>query len=171
MVRLEIDDGVGLVDLLQIQRGGDGGSGLVEVVSAMMLVLRHICAALVNLPDGIDLLLLALLLGFPHEQMAVFCLAALHGHELVELKHSPLAAAVAFAALVEDGHTRVVNALLALPISALERLSAALPPAGHALLQCCVWVVILRFWGGRRRCCAWCSLSSRQAGSRGGQRL
>ena len=37
MVGLEVDNGMGLIDLLEVERGCDGGCGLVEVVSVVLL--------------------------------------------------------------------------------------------------------------------------------------
>ena len=37
MVGLEVDNGVSLVDLLEVERSGDGGCGLVEVMSDVPL--------------------------------------------------------------------------------------------------------------------------------------
>lgn len=84
MIRLEVDDGISLIDLLEIEGGCDGCCGLVEVVSVRCQCRAEAIVVRVNLPHSLDLLLLTLLLRLTNEQMSTFCLAALHGHELVE---------------------------------------------------------------------------------------
>ena len=46
MVGLEVDDGMRLVDLLEIQRGSDGDSSLVKVMSAASLAHAHSLAGI-----------------------------------------------------------------------------------------------------------------------------
>jgi|SRR5690242_12448815 len=86
MIGLEVNNRLCLVDLLEVERSGDGGCGLVEVMSVMLSVpgcgLYCVC---VDLPNNVNLLLLAIFLRLSYEQMSVFCFAALHSHELVEL--------------------------------------------------------------------------------------
>lgn len=122
-----------------------------------------------DLPNSVDLLLLALLLCLSHKQMPVFCFAAFHGHELVKLEYPPLAAAVALATFVEDRHARMVHALLTLAAAALVCLPASLPPTGHALLQRSVRVIVLRLGRWSRCACSRGGLGSRQTGSGRGQ--
>lgn len=61
--------------------------------------------------------------------MPILRLAALNFHELVKFKYTSLTAAVALAALVEDGYARMVGAFLALSALPLFICRAASFPA------------------------------------------
>ncbi|CRK13138.1 hypothetical protein BN1708_002498, partial [Verticillium longisporum] len=94
--------GIVLANLLEKEGGDDGRGRLVEVGADR---LENLFAA------GLDVAVLVLLAAADKE-VALLGLAALNLHELVKLEDAALAAAVALAALVEDGHARVVDARL-----------------------------------------------------------
>lgn len=72
-----------------------------------------------------------------HKQMLVLGLATLNLHEFVKFQDPSLATAVAFASLVEDGNTGVVNAglrfasLCALFVRCAARASSTYPSVGN----------------------------------------
>jgi hypothetical protein len=98
-----------------------------------------------DLPNSLQVLLTTrlLLLAASDEQMSLLGLASLDVHELVEFEHAPLAAAPAFAALVEDGRPWVMYTRLPLPIAALVSLSTSFPPTRHAFLERNTRVIVL----------------------------
>ncbi len=84
--------------------------------------LQQLVVAVVAVAADAGALLVPLVLvsARPDEQVARRRLAALDLHELVELEHPALAAAVALAALVKNGSARVVDAVLVVgPLLAL----------------------------------------------------
>lgn len=85
-----------------------------------------------NSPHALKHIFGVLVLLFADEEVAVLGRAAFDAHELIELEHPPLAAAVPLAALVEDGHARVVHALLVLAALAARVCRGA----GFALAGC-----------------------------------
>lgn len=100
-----------------------------------------------GLPHALDNVLGVLVLLLAYEEMSVLGHAALDLHELVELEHAPLAAAVALAALVEDGRARVVHAALfdalAASLGGFVRGIAGLALAGRAVRDRQARVVLL----------------------------
>lgn len=93
--------------------------------------------------------LLAGRLALAHEEMSRLRLASLDLHELVKLQHPPLAARPSLAALVEDGRSGMVHALLLVPRDRriVGRLAPA-PAAGRIGRDLEGWVVLLGL-GGR----------------------
>lgn len=89
----------------------------------------------VVLPHALDHILRALVLLLPDEEVPVLGRAPLDLHELVELQHPPLAAAIPLAAFVEDGEARVVHAALIVPPAdaRVVRRAARLALAGRAV--------------------------------------
>lgn len=110
-------------------------------------------------------------LAASYEQMSVLGLATLNLHEFVEFQHPPLAATVAFAALVEDGDTGMVHAILCVaPLGTLFVGSAACTSPTHTSIGNLErWVVVIRL--GRRG--MWCPRGCRHVdwGARQGRTL
>src|SRR5690348_3095230 len=87
--------------------------------------------------------------------MSVLRFASFNLHELIKLKHTPFAAAVPFAALVEDGHARMVDALFAPSALPLLICSATGPSAANSAIRNIKAVVVrvgLWFWRWWRWC-------------------
>ena len=101
--------------------------------------------------------------------MARRCLAALDLHELVELEDATLTAAVALAALVEDGGARVVDAVLVIGarLTLLVGGVASFPLAWLGVGYLEIGLVVFGLGGGWR-CCR-CGLG-RERGAAGCRR-
>ena len=106
-----------LIDLLEEQTRYDARRSLIKImpvgtaISKSHLMLSGCISAeeVGNVPDLRYCFFMSRLLFAAYEEVALFPLAALDSHELIELQHSPLAARPSFAAFVEQGLSRMMD--------------------------------------------------------------
>ena len=106
-----------LIDLLEEQTRYDARRSLIEImpvrtaISKSHLMLSGYISAedFGNVPDLRYCFFVSRLLFAAYEEVALFPLAALDFHKLIELQHSPLATRPSFAAFVEQGLSRMID--------------------------------------------------------------
>ena len=106
-----------LIDLLEEQTRYDARRSLIEImpvrtaISKSHLMLSGYVSAkdFGNVPDLRYCFFISRLLFAAYEEVALFPLAALDFHKLIELQHSPLATRPSFAAFVEQGLSRMID--------------------------------------------------------------
>ena len=106
-----------LINLLEKQTRYDARRSLIKIMPVRTAFSRshpmlsgYISAEeLGNVPDLRYCFFISRLLFAAYEEVALFPLASLDFHKLVELQHSPLAARPSFAAFVEQGLSRMMD--------------------------------------------------------------
>ena len=106
-----------LIDLLEKQTRYDARRSLIEIMpvrtplSKSHLMLSGYISAeeFGNVPDLRYCFFISRLLFAAYEEVALFPLAALDFHKLIELQHSPLATRPSFAAFVEQGLSWMID--------------------------------------------------------------
>ena len=106
-----------LIDLLEEQTRYDARRSLIEIMpvrtplSKSHLMLSGYISAeeFGNVPDLRYCFFISRLLFAAYEEVALFPLAALDFHKLIELQHSPLATRPSFAAFVEQGLSWMID--------------------------------------------------------------